>query len=308
MQHLWIPSKSKLKRLALLFVIPVLATAIVAPLSLNAQTSTDPEELDDATIDAILAAASRPVEAELDPTTTTTAAPTTTTTVAPTTTTTTEAPWAEGNRGDFALSPGAKLPTDKECAKRVKKSKETRGENKAANNAKATKPPLGPNWGSDPLAQKNMARVSGGFNGTTDEIIQWASCKWGFEPDTVRAQVTVESNWRQNATAAPTEDQALCAPGLTAPCQRAFGLLQIRTDYHPGTYPAIANNTAYNLDYSLAMKRTCFDGHLWLGEQTRGDAWGCMGVHYSGKWLDDDGKAYTEKVKNNYKTKPWLRY
>ena len=31
-------------------------------------------------------------------------------------------------------------------------------------------------------------RISGNFTGTTDEILRWGACKWGFEEDFVRAQ------------------------------------------------------------------------------------------------------------------------
>jgi hypothetical protein len=39
--------------------------------------------------------------------------------------------------------------------------------------------------------------ASGGTQtyGNTDEIIQWVSCKWGFDTDAARAQAIVESNW-----------------------------------------------------------------------------------------------------------------
>src|SRR5450759_52649 len=39
--------------------------------------------------------------------------------------------------------------------------------------------------------------ASGGTRtyGNTDEIIQWVSCKWGFDTDAARAQAIVESNW-----------------------------------------------------------------------------------------------------------------
>ena len=36
---------------------------------------------------------------------------------------------------------------------------------------------------------------TGNFTGTTDEIIQWAACKWGFDENTLRAQVAKESYW-----------------------------------------------------------------------------------------------------------------
>ncbi len=299
--------------------MPIIVTAFVAPLTakITAERSTPGPpaapahdvRLDEVTLQAILAKASKPVDDES--VATTTVAPTTTTTVAPppTTTTTTALPtYRVGNAGDFALEPDAKLPSDKDCTKAVRKAKEVRPENRTANGTKAKAPKLGPNWGSDPVANKYMNRVSGNFAGTTDEIIQWASCKWGFEADTVRAQVAIESSWRQTATAAMTDDQSKCPPGLTPPCPLAFGLLQIRNDYQPGTYPMSAQSTAYNLDYGLAMKRGCYDGHSWLGPQTKGDAWGCVGVHYSGHWLDDPAKQYIEKVQTKYEEKPWRRY
>lgn len=270
-------------------------------------------------LQAILISASQPIEPEPAVTTTTVAPPVTVPTTAPVVSVApvTRAPAkpadAEGNNGDFALPPGAKLPTGAECAKRVKKTKEYKPENKKANGTKGKKLNLAPNWGSN--AGAYMSRVDGNFTGTTDEIVQWAACKWGLETDAVRAQVMVESSWRQGATAAPTSDVSLCPAGTKAPedpeataCMRAFGLLQIRSDFHPGTYPMIAQSTAYNVDYGLGMKRACYDGKLWVGPQSRGDAWGCVGVHYSGKWMDDAAKGYIAAVKAQYQAKPWTRF
>lgn len=56
------------------------------------------------------------------------------------------------------------------------------------------------------------------------------------------------------------------------------------------------NSTAFNLDYGLAMMRSCYDGYSWSGPQTTGDIWGCIGQYYSGKYLDNAGKDYTAKV------------
>ena len=88
-------------------------------------------------------------------------------------------------------------------------------------------------------------------------------------------------------------------------CPTAFGLLQVRSDYHPGTYPMSARSTAYNLDYSLAMKRACYEGVGWLGARTRGDAWGCVGVHYSGQWHDPAANSYIERVKSQLAKRSW---
>lgn len=293
--------------------------------------------------------------------------PSTTTTAVPVTPTTAP-PWTEGNSGPFAIAPGASLPTDAECAARVVKTAENRSANAAAN---ATTGAAGAatyrNWGTNATAVAYAKRVSGNYKGTTDEIVQWASCKWGFDPEPVRAQVMIESSWRQGAYGGFVPDNGKCTdpklrratpattttttPAPAAPtttttavvgppllagdqppvdastdgtqpfptpsttalpapfeCPTAFGLMQLRSDYQPGSYPMSARSTAFNLDYSLAMKRACYDGVGWLGVQTKGNAWGCVGVHYSGKWLDDPAKAYIAKVQAAMGKKAWLRF
>jgi len=46
-------------------------------------------------------------------------------------------------------------------------------------------------------ANPYAAYVTGGFVGTTDEIIQWGAAKWGIPVDWVRAQYVKESWWNQ---------------------------------------------------------------------------------------------------------------
>jgi len=264
---------------------------------------------------ALVAFVATPVTSlALVPSTTSTAAVASTPTLAPTTTSTTVAPtttstiplYVIGNAGEFALPPGAKLPTEAQCAKRVHKAKETVPANTAANNTvPSALVSFDKNWGSNPKAAAALRRVTGKYKGTTDEIIQWASCKWGIDADSVRAQVMVESSWRQTATAGNSDDPAKCMPDVLPPCPTAFGLMQLRTDYQPGTYPWSSASTAFNLDYAMAMKRTCYDGNLFLGAKTEGDAWGCVGVHYSGKWRDDAATQYIDKVQKNYDKKNW---
>ena len=265
-----------------------------------------------------------------------------------------EAPSPDDNVGAFAVQPGQLLPSDAECAARVTRAGENRPANAKANKTKGKGSAPLSNWG--PAAAYLAKRVTGGYAGTTDELIQWASCKWGFDPDPVRAQVMVESGWRQGALGGYETNPAKCAdkslrrvvvggvttttqpgpattppptPTTTAPiegtpsttvgsalpttttttplfeCPTAFGLLQVRSDYHPGTYPMSARSTAYNLDYSLAMKRACYEGVGWLGARTRGDAWGCVGVHYSGQWHDPAANSYIERVKSQLAKRSW---
>ena len=67
-----------------------------------------------------------------------------------------------------------------------------------------------------------VSRVDGNFTGTTDEILQWGACKWGFDEDLVRAVAVVESWWRQSTVG----DNGA-----------SYGLLQVRTTVHTGTFP-----------------------------------------------------------------------
>ena len=110
-------------------------------------------------------------------------APTTTTTTAPPTTTT-----APPSGGRFETLPvGATLPTEAQCAARVRPAAEIRPQNATFN---AT-------TGARPHAEK--PRVTGNFTGTTDEILQWAACKWGIDEDLVRAQIARESWWKHDS-------------------------------------------------------------------------------------------------------------
>jgi len=45
-----------------------------------------------------------------------------------------------------------------------------------------------------------LPRVDGQFSGTTDEIIQWAACKWGLPDNYLRAEADTESTWFQYET------------------------------------------------------------------------------------------------------------
>jgi hypothetical protein len=42
-----------------------------------------------------------------------------------------------------------------------------------------------------------LPRVDGRFTGTTDEILQWAACKWGLPDNLARADAVIESTWFQ---------------------------------------------------------------------------------------------------------------
>ncbi len=195
--------------------------------------------------------------------------------------------------GPSALPPGAPLPSDQECAARVRRDPwEPRPENEVANNSTPPGPVPSRGWG-DPRAEALQARVTGAFTGTTDEIIQWASCKWGFDPDVTRAQAVQESNWVQRARG----DGGV-----------SFGLLQIKSVVWTGTAPWSSSSTAYNVDWSLGLRRACYEGYMYGEYDSRGDLWGCIGVHFSGRWKDDSALDYVDSVQRYLDRRPWLEW
>jgi hypothetical protein len=112
----------------------------------------------------------------------------------------------------------------------------------------------------------------------------------GIDEDIARAQVIKESYWYQSANGDAGE---------------SWGLGQVRDTVHRSAfeYPVNARtSSAYNLDYTYAAWRACYDGVLtWLNSVERvgtyapGDAWGCVGVWYSGRWYVNTD-AYLNKV------------
>jgi hypothetical protein len=218
------------------------------------------------------------------------------------------------------LPPGSTLPSDATCAAQVRRTgTEPRPGNAVAN---ATKPASGSftlkqlnnQVGYDNRTPALVGRVTGNFTGTTDEILQWAACKWGFDEDQVRAIAATESWWRQSQTGDVTTNAALCPPGMPAPCARSFGIHQVTWNTDPmGTYPLSTTSTAFNLDTSLLVHRICFEGYMtWLRNigytsYAAGDEWGCVGQWYSGNWHDAGAETYITKVKGYVATKPWTQ-
>jgi autotransporter family porin len=191
------------------------------------------------------------------------------------------------------LSPGTPLPTGADCAARVTPSSwEPRPENYEANHTVPPTPVFAEIDGGDPIAQSRfLPRIDGNFTGTTDEIIRWASCKWGFDPAITRARVWSESSWRQSTV---------------GDAGQSFGLLQVKRTVHGG-YPWIEDATALNLEYALAWLRSCYEGWMshWLPPGARGDEWGCIGLWFSGEWKTNN-RDYIAGVRRELVARPWL--
>src|SRR5215510_7046854 len=204
------------------------------------------------------------------------------------------------------LPPGSALPSDANCAARVRRSSwEPRPENFLANNTNVYA--QGDRLSGSDLQQYGYEqRVTGNFTGTTDEIIQWAACKWGIDENIVRAQAVQESDWVQSALGD-------CLGGTvpdTHGCQ-SVGLLQVRgadiPPTHPGTWPYAYLSTAFNLDYAYGVWRACYEGReTWLGNGYHsGDVWGCIGRWFSGNWYLTS-QAYISSVQTILANEDWL--
>jgi autotransporter family porin len=215
-------------------------------------------------------------------------------TTPPATTPPTTAPPTTGpgtGSGHFpTLPPGAALPSDADCAARVRPVAEQRPSNAIPNATKGT---------GTLTVGTGMHPVTGAFTGTTDEIIQWAACKWGIDEDMARAQIARESWWRQDAVGDNGE---------------SFGLGQVRTTSHAAAFTNdnAKKSSAFNLDYTYAVWRTCYNGeYTWLNSAERsgtyaaGDAWGCFGVWFSGRWHTAPANTYIAAVQDYLNQRIW---
>jgi hypothetical protein len=142
----------------------------------------------------------------------------------------------------------------------------------------------------------NRHDVTGRYRGTTDEILQWAARKWGFDPDLFRAVAYVESRWRMSAVG----DGGL-----------SYGIFQMKKTYHC-CVPLSSKYTAFNADYYGGILRAYFDGRQsWLndverGERyTAGDVWGSVGAWYAGRWRTDEAMGYIRLVQRTLRNESW---
>ncbi len=219
------------------------------------------------------------------------------------------------------LPPGSKLPSDAECASLVKSRPENKRTNAAANNTRGNQGIAGDFFtGGDNRANTEIGvRVDGNFTGTTDEILQWAACKWGFNEDIVRAQAAVESWWRQSTKGDWTTNAANCAPGhgigadgQPGQCPESFGILQNRYPYEKSGWPGMDTSTAFNADLAYAEMRACYEGYeTWLNNVEKGstyaagDVWGCVGRWYAGRWHTSAAESYASTVKSYLNQRIW---
>lgn len=98
------------------------------------------------------------------------------------------------------------LPSDSQCAAEVHYSTwEPRPQNAVQNATMPAPGAMAASFAARPRAQGGsynslwdtwlLPRVDGRFTGTTDEILQWAACKWGLPDNLIRADADIESTW-----------------------------------------------------------------------------------------------------------------
>lgn len=196
------------------------------------------------------------------------------------------------------------------CASRVQPTTENRPVNAIFNQTR----------GADP--NDDYDRITGSFIGTTDEIIQWAACKWGMDPDWARAWVAMESWWFQTALLEWTTDPDACAPGFEVgsehrpdQCPTAVGLMSVRWPRDESAFEdgnAIWSSS-YNIDYAFAVWRSCFEGEWgWLNDMPSGRRYraghglGCTAVWATDRWFTPEAVDYMEQLRDaHYLPRVW---
>jgi hypothetical protein len=222
------------------------------------------------------------------------------------------------------LPPGATLPSETQCASRIAaSSREPRPDNFAANHTVPTAQQIArlsawdENAGADPRADTLRRQITGNYSGTTDQILQWVACKWGIDPDILRAEATKESDWHQSMRGDYTSDMTLCPPGTWdgSGCYQSYGILQVKYESWQGVWPINRTSTAFNAEWAYGWIRACYEGWIDYLYQHQplagypsyhaGDIWGCVGFWYSGNWYDRGAVSYINKVKLIYNSRDW---
>jgi hypothetical protein len=228
--------------------------------------------------------------------------------------------------------------SDSDAAAHVRPATETRPANASANADVPSDRQLRAFYASKdesgtPITQHNpyLARVTGRFAGTTDEIVQWAAWKWGIPEDWLRAQYVNESDWRQsalgdrtyvgprNATRYPPRSREKNSRGDdTGYVWQSMGITQVkwRSDgtLSPGTEPLRWESTPFNVDYEAATVRFFYDD-----PQRRRSAWGDSSYKPGNAWLSIAGwfrpypwdnpaqRAYANEVRGILAGRTWAR-
>jgi autotransporter family porin len=227
------------------------------------------------------------------------------------------------------LAPDAALPSEASCSSSVLSQPGSEGvpANSTANHTRPSAAELSafhalPLWnGEAPIA--DFADVDGNFAGTTDQIIRWASCKWGLDENAMRAESWYETNWIQSTAADRRTDFADChTPNWDGwdgtQCWQSYGIFQAKV-FDFNIWPEDRDSTAFNSDFRGSYLRACLNGDVaylarrtpkpgypdYLSANPEYKFWGCMGEWASGGWFDVGGIEYVTFVRRTALKKPW---
>ena len=226
------------------------------------------------------------------------------------------------------LPPGANLPSESQCASWVlsRSSTELQPSNATANQTTPSPAELN-SFHSNPtfiddLPTADYQNIDGNFTGTTDQIIRWASCKWGLDENAMRAEAWEETTppyaaWAQSQTGDWITNKSDCQAGAWngwngSGCWKSYGIYQAQ----PLTWniwPEVRDSTAFNADFRAGYQRACMNGDVkglpngYPGDSsTDGRFWGCMGEWYSGNWNNIGALYYISVVQEWFNSQPWL--
>jgi hypothetical protein len=208
------------------------------------------------------------------------------------------------------------LPNDSACASHVRYSSwEPRPDNYRPNHTLVDPTAVHQSFAARPISTGGSAdprwdswllqRVDGQFSGTTDEIFQWAACKWGLPDNVLRSIAVRESTWYQYEAYASGRPVTYWGSGDIMPagtagasgyctalakyghdyqvdfgagiCPQTFSIAGVMSwqapswgqmpDNQNGTFPFNRKSTAFAVDYLAAHLRGCYNGwEYWLGD------------------------------------------
>jgi len=228
--------------------------------------------------------------------------------------------------------PGTKPLPDAEAAGLVSPAREVRPANKRANRYLPSSRQLDAfrrartSHGQtmvefNPLYRYVTGRPKGLRRATTDELIQWVSHKWGIPTNVIRAQMVVESHWRQGFMGDPEHVPAdwygrypRQSRARGSDVFESLGIAQVK--WRPdgsvgaGTEPLRWRSTAFNLDYYGATLRFFYDGDCrWCGPgYGPGQASNSVAAWYSpDPWNNGDARGYLRRVQQAIGSRAWTR-
>ena len=229
--------------------------------------------------------------------------------------------------------PDTKPKSDARAAARVSPAREVRSANAKPNRYVPSGAQLRAFWRArtshgetmvefNPLLRYVTGRPRGLRSPSTDELIQWVSHKWGIPTDLIRAQMVVESHWRQgfkgDRDSVPARWYERFPPHARIPggneVYTSMGIAQVKWTpdgaVGAGTEPLRWRSTAFNLDYYAATLRYYYDGACDWCEPGYGpgQAENSAAAWYSpNPWSNANADRYLGKLRRALRERAWTR-